>query len=370
MRWLTSFPAWCLLLSLMAGMAQAASREVPDLYAFEVGVADAGDAARKAALREALRVVLVRLSGQRLTADHPQVAPILAMADRYVQQYAYVKRAVPAPAGETINPDDPAPAQTTLYLRGLFSPSTVDTVMRQYGLPQWSPRRALVYTVIAVDAPDGGYLLDSSYAQRYPELSDTASLRGLPLLLPPANSLDFAQFWSGNREQAYAEAAAREAEFILFGQLTETGGKWVLQASLEHAEEPLQEWRLRSREPGPLLREVGHRVADIMRGQQAQNPLIPGDGSIVGLWIHGVGGEEDYRKMQSHLQRIPGIDQITLVGQIDGALVFRVSTDASPDTVDRSIRQAGRLIAADRPPGAAESPVWTGELAFHYRLSP
>lgn len=365
-RLLIFITLFCLALA-----AQAASRNVPNMYAFEQPVSDASEQSRKAAVRKAMGAVLVRLTGDRKVADSPQAQGLLDQAGGYVQRFAYAQKAVEVlaePATDETETAAPEQASTQLVLRGQFTARALDSAIRSAGLPLWSARRPQMFAAITATSETGSLVLDQQIAAAYPELSATAEKRGLPLQLPPQNAisaLDVAQADSpvlaGMRDQL-------EADYLLVAQLSEQAGKWVVQAELREGDSALQSWRLRSRDPGPLLRAIINRSGDILAQRHALAAYTPGGESIVGLWVHGVSSGADYMRLQQHLQKLPAVDQVSLVAVVEGALVYRAGTESSAEQLDRSIQQAGRLRSETQPPGAAQSPVWTGEYEYHYRL--
>lgn len=380
-----------LILVGLTGSVQAANQLVRDLYRFEQPVADAGVEARSAALRDAMATVLIRVSGDRTIDQRPGAQRLLLQANGFVQQYAYVQRPAPA-ATITVSPDT-LDAEPLLVLQGRFAKRALSAAMRKAGLPLWSEQRPRTLAVIAVDAPGGGYLLDDVTAAAYPEIAEIAQARGLPLLLPAAESLRFEDAWTRSETALHLAATAQQVDYVFWARLQESSGKWLLQAELHPhpplapapvseeplmmeqlqapqaaASPPLQEWLLRSREPGLVLREALQRTVDYIAAQHALAGTQPGGESIVGLWVRGLKSGADYMRVQKHLESLPVIEKLDLVAVREGALVFRVSTESSPEQLDQSIRRAGRLQTDAQPPSVAESPIWTGEFEFHYRL--
>ncbi len=359
----------------LACSVQASSRTVPNMYAFEQPVTDAGAPARKVAVREAMAAVLVRLTGDRKVAERPQAQGLLENSSGYVQRYDYAQRpVVPVDSEDADSTSEqsglPAPEPATqLLLRGQFAARALDAAVRSAGLPLWSAQRPQIFTAITTASEAGSLVLDVEIAAAYPELMATAAQRGLPLHLPAQNTLSAIDATEPDSPILAALVEQQEADYLLVGHLSEQAGKWVIQAELHEAGMPLQSWRLRSREPGPLLRAVVNRSGDLLAQRHALAAYTPGGESIVGLWVHGVGSGADYMRVQQHLQKLPAVDQLSLVAVVGGALVYRAGTESAAEQLDRSIRQAGRLRSETLPPGAAQSPVWTGEFEYHYRLN-
>lgn len=378
-----------LLLLALPGMAQADNQPVPGMYRFEQPVSDASESNRKAALRAALTTVLVRVTGDRRVAEQPPAQGLLARTDAYVQRYSYTKRPAPAPRPDAVAP--PVEPEPELVLRGEFAQRALAADIRAAGLPLWSAQRPRTLALITLDSPDGGRLIGGGPQTGFPELAETAKLRGLPLIFPTADALSFEDVRSANTVAMAAVADALRVDYILLGHLQETAGVWLLEAGLQahpvpalpQSEEPLSleelmnrppepaarlQWRLRAREPGPLLREALHRVVDHIASEHALAAALPGGEAVVGIWVRGLGSGEDYRRLQKHLERLPVIEKLELVAIRQGVLGFRVSTESSPEELDRSIRRDGKLQPDPLPLANTESPIWTGEFEFHYEL--
>lgn len=330
---------------------------------------ESSTATRKAAMAEALTQVLVRLTGERKPQDNPRSRPLLEQAESYVQQFAYAQR--PLEPDPDAAPDAKPPAPQ-LVLKGQFAQRPLNAAIRQAGLPIWGEERPILMAAILVPGDSGPRLLDSGLIEAWPVLGHAATDRGVPLQLPDtaAVPLDVAQ--NPASPLLAAVASSNEAEILLWGQLTPQDNKWVLQAELRAVDSvdqpPIAEWHMRSREPEPLLREAMQRSADWLASEHALAAYVPGGESIVGLWVRGVSGEEQYRQIEEHLRQLPGVDQLSLVAVVDGALVFRASTEVDAGQLDENIRRAGKLEPESLPPGAGTVSVWTGEYEYHYRV--
>ncbi|MGB1580661.1 MAG: DUF2066 domain-containing protein [Nevskiales bacterium] len=356
---------------------------MPGLYGFEVVVANSSTANRKKALNEALTQVLVRLTGERKPQDNPAARAVIEQAESFVQQFGYVQREVePAPQTQA-QPEDaldepamvqeeaPAPVKQ-LMLKGKFAKRPLDQAIREAGLPIWGAERPVLMASILVPGEGEEYLLDSSQIVAWPALESTAEERGIPFKTPAQSSLPLDVAQNPDSPMLIAHANQAEADLLLWGRLFQQQDKWILETQLRTVDSldnpPVANWRMRSREPEPLLREAVQRSADWLAAKYALKAYVPGGESIVGLWVRGVDGEEEYRQVEDHLRRLPGVERLNLVAVVDGALVFRASTEANAEQLDENIRRSGKLLPETLPPGAGRLSVWTGEYEFHYRL--
>lgn len=77
---------WACVAGLCFGEA-AFSLTRAEMYQATVAVSDRSEAAQTAAFQNAMRTVLIRVTGQRSADEDPALGPLLTNARRYVQQY-------------------------------------------------------------------------------------------------------------------------------------------------------------------------------------------------------------------------------------------------------------------------------------------
>ena len=100
-----------------------------ELYQATVPVADRSEASQAAAFEAALKIVLVRVTGRRAAEEDPALAPLVANARRYVQQY----RAAP---------------DNQLWVA--FDSAAIDRWLTQNDQPIWGRERPSTYVWLAV----------------------------------------------------------------------------------------------------------------------------------------------------------------------------------------------------------------------------
>ncbi|MGH8541307.1 MAG: DUF2066 domain-containing protein [Stenotrophobium sp.] len=120
----------CLLALAFCLCVNSAHAQTAADYSASVAVADQSDGARNQALRDALVIVIGRVSGDPSAASG-RAAPLLAQATSLVQQYSY-------------QPDD----KGQLQLLASFDQRGLDSAVRSLGLPVWGIAAAAVDTVV------------------------------------------------------------------------------------------------------------------------------------------------------------------------------------------------------------------------------
>ena len=178
------------ILMMLGAVSQGA--EVTNLYKASVEVENRSAEARDAAISEGLGRVLVRVSGNSAITAEGAVQDALKGANRFMVQYSYQTR-------ETLSPEDGKLIKTTL-LNVSFDELAVNQFLRKQGLPIWSSSRPNIVLWSAVR--DGGGLREVIGGQNQPALqqliSNQASRRGLPLILPSFDEEDLSQVRAGD----------------------------------------------------------------------------------------------------------------------------------------------------------------------------
>lgn len=164
----------------------------------EVTVQSAGEAG----FAEAMRTVLVRLTGRRAAANDPALAPLMRDARRYVQ--------IVRPATAT------SPPRVTL------DAAAIERSLLALEQPVWARERPLVLGVI-VTAPAGADATATRTA-----LEHAAIERGLPLRLMSASSAGLAAGSNIDANSALAAARRAGADVALLGEADGSEWQWTL----------------------------------------------------------------------------------------------------------------------------------------------
>ncbi len=207
--------AWSVggLLALLASATFATV--VPDLYEATV----ASDRGQAAAFQDAMRTVIVRITGERDGDNAPGLADLVANAQRYVQKYRNL------PGGKvTIG----------------FDGNKLESLIAAAGRPVWGRERPATVVWLAVDDSGGRrHLVGASDESDLKAAVDAAALsRGLPLIWPRLDTTDSthasaADVWSGSNDRLIEAAARYRADAVLIGKQSGGTGDWTLIAAGE-----------------------------------------------------------------------------------------------------------------------------------------
>lgn len=194
---------------------------VSHLYEAEAPVIGQGVKERSYVVREALKEVLVRISGRNAAKDLAADEILVPRPTQYIQQFRYRKFAV----NEVIPaaPDGAKPYTQKLWLR--FTKKTVTKLLQEQGLPVWGKNRPATLVWLVVDDQKQRILIGNST----PHISRThieqeAAKKGLPFRLPlldlaDQSKLQVTDVW-GNFEDTILAASERyQTEATLVGRI-------------------------------------------------------------------------------------------------------------------------------------------------------
>jgi hypothetical protein len=115
-----------------------------DLYQATVPISDRSEQSQTVAFQAALKVVLSRITGQRSGDQDAALAPLLANARQYVQQYR--------PAADN-------------QMAVVFDGPAIERWLSKNGRPVWGQERPATFVVLAVQTPAPGAILTADSGQ-------------------------------------------------------------------------------------------------------------------------------------------------------------------------------------------------------------
>src|SRR5579863_5378571 len=155
--------AWAVFCPAEAGFALSRA----ELYQATAPAPDRSEAGQNDAFQTAMKTVLVRVTGRRSAEDDPALAPLIANARRYVQQYR-------------------GAADSQLWVS--FDGPAIERWLTQNGQPLWGHERPTTFVwLTAPTGPQTGTVVTAEDSSDLKMAIDAAArLRGLPLLWPSA----------------------------------------------------------------------------------------------------------------------------------------------------------------------------------------
>lgn len=333
-----------LLLFVLAPGLRAA--EAQRLYEATVPVAGQAEAERLPALREALRAVAVKVTGQRGVAGDPALAAVLETAEAQVQQYRYES------VGEGVEP------ALRLWVR--FNAAGVESALRAAGLPVWGRERPLTLMWVAVD--DGSRRLlvsESEPPAAAAAINDQARSRALPMLLPlldleDRNAVSASDVWGRFQEVILAGSGRYGADAVVAGRAYRTReGGWRGDWSLFAGGAVAATWDSRGETQAAVLAAAVDRTADTLAGQvvpsMAGGPGVPAPagGTQPGgqrMTVIGLEGYEDYGRLLRTLESLPVVKSVQVSGAGPDRLELRLELLGTRMDLERAVSLERMLV--------------------------
>ncbi len=335
-----------ILLGLWLVAALPLSAQTIALYEGEVPVADQSEAARLAALPQALAQVLVKLTGDPLVADDPTLAAELPRAPGLLQQFRYRS----GDAGGTAR----------LLLVASFQSGAVDALLAAAGRRAWPLPRPEPVVWLAIDDGRGARLLGASQAQAVAALTGQAARRGLrlnyPLLdLDDQRQIDASRVWNFSFDAVTAATARYAAQTALVGKLYREGSGWAVEWRVLADGGVIDQRRAADAEAAPLLTLGADLAADALARRFASTIENSGPPGRYAIRVAPIGSAEDYARLIGYLRGLPIVRRVQPTDADDGSLRVELELSTGIDGFARLVDGRGVLrVLPDRGGDARE----------------
>lgn len=304
----------CAVLTLPAQSAEP----LGDLYSVTVPY----NGQNEAAFRDAMRDILVRVTGRRDAPELEKLAPLVAEASRYVVSF---RRA----AGN--------------QLAVTFNGPAIEDAVDASGLAFWGGERPVTLVWLAVDRGGSRRALVNANetSEEKSQVEANAARRALPLVWPdPGDDLVRAlqQAWSGAHAPLIDAAQRYGADGVLIGRARPTAAgtssiEWVFSAR-----------GLSGAASGGLeagLELAAERYSGLYVSQGA------GQRSEQLVTVNGIHTLEAYAAAMRMLSRLAPVRGVAVDEVTPDAVSFLVNLRGDPDALRQAILRDGRLLAVD-----------------------
>lgn len=319
----------CVSAALFAVVQNAAAVTVPDLY--EISLPVGGN--RDAAFGDALKAVVVRVSGRRDAAV--RLGPALNNPRQYAQRFG-------------VSSDN--------MLEVGFDSVSVDKLLTGAGLPVWGRERPQTLVLLNIQAPDGSsYWIDNNAnATDRDAVARAAKQRGLPIVWADMDSQDRNQVETRAPAALLQVAARYNANAALLGMAHRdaTGGfavHWTLAAEDGQSES------------NGSIEDGVHLAADTF------SRIYSASGSSldsVALEISGIGNLGSYAGTLNYLEAMTVVSTVALERVSGDTMHFRLAVRGDAAMLRRALALDGKLIPVTPADGSA-SPA--DRLQFRYQ---
>ncbi len=301
------------LAALLYGPAPCAAAARADLYQAAAPLADRSEAAQTAAFQAALRVVLVRLTGNRNADQDPALAPLVGAARRFVQQY----RAAP---------------DESLWVA--FDGAAIERWLAQNGQPVWGRERPSTFVWLAV-MQTGTVLTRDDTSELKNALEDAAAARGIVLVWPTLADLQ------NNRLDYAAVINAGPATLATIGRRLGGDGTLIGRAANATAAASVrwtQIFQDRSSEFSGVLEGVNRAADQYAEIFAASGALVPVD-----IEVSGVNDVRGYASVENYLESRTFVSQLSVQAVAGETVRFRLITRGGFDALRRALALNGPL---------------------------
>jgi uncharacterized protein len=309
------FAAYCL-----SDVSQGLTRT--PLYQATAPMTDRSEAAQTATFQSAMKIVLVRVTGRRSADEDAALAPLVAVARRYVQQY----RAAP---------------DNELWVS--FDGPAIERWLTQNGQPLWGHERPITFVWLTAQtgAQSGTVITADDSSDLKMSIDAAADLRGLPLLWPSAaevqkNHLNYAGINAAGSSTLAEVGKHLGGEGVLIGHASDTGAN----ASVRWT----HLFQDRSSEySGPL--EGVNRTADLYASLFAASGTL----ATVDIEVTGLADLREYANLETYLESLTFISHVNVLALTGDTIRLRLATRGGVESLQRAFSLNGRLqsVAAD-----------------------
>ena len=317
------------------------AEQVDDLYRGQVQVANQTSMAQQQGARDALRQVLIKLTGNSQILRSPKVDGLMSQVDDYV-----------AAVGYTALARDPASiSRANIGLEVNFSHTALDQFVRTQKLPVLPSNRPLMLIWMISDDPQLGRQFINP--QQTPQIAELVAhklqQRGIPFIFPSYDLEDRITLTENDAwkmdANAIAEASQRyqsDVWLLLRFYTTSSGdvrGSWLYQAS---GERKLGDARAASVEGFvPLSLD---RIADEIAGYFAYVPQSMHNQFEVA--VDGVSDYTIYRALTSQIEQLELVKNLQLISVEGNKLALAVEVEGSIELFYQALMRSGYLRAA------------------------
>lgn len=287
-----------LLVLMLCTAPWAGAVVVNDLYRAHVSVSDQSLDARAPALKEALRVVLVKVSGTRQVPDH-----LLQNPERYLATVGYGRSA----AGD-------------LELQAEFGSARIEQLLTSAGLPIWSRNRPALMIWIGQSINGQRNLLGEGDDHLYPALHAALKELGIPGLWPILDLEDNIALPVGHlfglfRDDIRKASARYAGDAILALRVEPVPGGLHASGYLERGQDSAG-IDLSATNSEQLASSLAERLLGLLAREYAvtTKPIQPGvalDGQL--MRVSGVASYADCQALLGRLGNIAGVNSVRLV---------------------------------------------------------
>lgn len=377
-----------LLFILLVSVAQIESisaLQVSGLYSQRVAVSNESDAERNRAFREALSAVVLKVTGNLETLEHPAVVRALNNAQSYVEAISYSSELIPVESPDPVAPvaDDeeegsdetseaiPEPDTVTAttveqrYVDVDFAASLINDMLIAADIPVWDSNRPSVLVWMSLQNEEGERrLLTAEEAEIIRTMQEFGEIRGLPIIFPVLDFEDRRNLsedlvWTLDEEAIRRASERYRADSVLSGRLHFTASGELVGLWQFIFQEDVEVFDGFSTELAVYLNEPLDRITSQLASYFA---IVPESATtqFVRLRVDGIGDLQDYSSLISYVSSL-GLVQTVAPASVEGDRL-ELQLGLAGDS-----RQLFELLALDRDLLPITNTLGESDSVLHYR---
>jgi len=325
---------------------------VEHLYEAEMPVEGQSREERTYVVREALKEVLVRISGRNEAGALAMDTALVPRPTRFVQQFRY--RNFSQDEAIPVSLDGAKPYTQKLWL--LFTKKTVAKLLREQGFPVWGKTRPATLVWLAVDDQKQRLLLGNSTehpGRTY--IEKEAKKRGLPLRLPLLDladqlKLQVTDVW-GNFADTLLDASLRyQAESVLVGRVyLSFSNTWHTRWTL-YSDGQRQDWEISNRENLREAINAGLSVTGEALSLKFTQVNDVESSDVVVIKINNVASLSAYNKVTKYLKSLNVVSELQTPQINQDSIYIKIKSNRGKEGVAQAIALGHMLVADVAPP--------------------
>ena len=337
-----------------------------DLYVATVQVETQQQVDRNTAFTDALKQVIVKVTGDEQVLDHPELDVLLQKSSRYVSGFSYQKNALYD--GDVSSNEEEETAPSNDSSNGLFAQSLSEKEyllkvqfagdallnhIRQLGLPVWGALRPSIIAWIVMQEGGERYLVNSDYPTLSASLSRETERAGLPVYLPVGDlqdmsSVNLNELWGLFPSSVKRASQRYPSDFKLLGRVYQAEEglelKWTLLAggsaksgSAKAADYPSL-W-------GQMTVELARHLAK--QFAVVSDPMA--DAQEFRIAVSGIDQFLDYASMVEHLKSLSSVEGMSIQKIYQDRVGLDIRLRGSRANFEQQVSLAGKLQVVAPP---------------------
>lgn len=318
---------------LVFGATAAVAQTEP--YEIRVPVASEGASEREEAFQEAMRRLLVRLTGSPEVAEEEEsAAELIEKAPGLVQQFHYDRERPDESGGES----EP-------YLVVRFDRQGLTSRIRDAELPQWSGETPATLVWLAVQSDeDREFLHPESHPELTETLTEAAAELGLRLIFPlldfeDRDALRVSDVWGRFGREIRRASDRYDARSVLAGRLDRDRGEWH-GAFVHYLDGAEDSWEAAAQDREDVAADAVTGLAERLREEFRSVPER-GPRDETRLLVEEIRSLEDLQQVSRQLDDVNLITGLGVEGLSPNATLLRLEYRGDREGLESALGEAG-----------------------------